>query len=122
MDSVIEEHRWGVLTRRDDSVSFGKNGWYLDEDGSFSWRVNSAGFVSVAEPDANVTPRVVVVLTRYPGENGMSYGVDLATRITGSVIDCTHTQQARSTLRQRSASCTTDKETSMLMDRVLRIW
>jgi hypothetical protein len=38
MDSVIEEHRWGVLTRRDDSVSFGKNGWYMDEDDVFDWR------------------------------------------------------------------------------------
>jgi hypothetical protein len=122
MDNVIEEHRWGVLTRRDDSVSFGKNGWYLDEDESFVWRVNSAGFVSVAEPDANVTPRVVVVLTRYPGQDGMSYGVDLATRITASVINCTHAQHSRSTLRQRSESCTTNRETAMLMDRAYRIW
>ena len=122
MDSVIEEHRWGVLNRRDDSVSYGKNGWYLDEEHAFNWRVNSAGFVSVAEPDANVTPRVVVVLTRYPGEDGMSYGVDLATRITNAVIDCTHTQQSRSTLRQRSESCTTARETAMLMDRAHRIW
>ena len=122
MDSVIEEHRWGVLTRRVDSVSYGKNGWYLDEEASFIWRVNSAGFVSVAEPDAAVTPRVVVVLTRYPGQDGMSYGVELATRVTASVIDCTHTQQSRTTLRLRSASCTSEYETAMLMDRARRIW
>lgn len=122
MDSVIEEHRWGVLTRRDDSVSYGKNGWYMDEEEAFAWRVNSAGFVSIAEPNAVVTPRVVVVLTRYPGEAGMSYGVELATRFTDSVISCTHTQQSRSTLDLRSAACTSDRETAMLMDRVHRIW
>lgn len=122
MDNVIEEHRWGVLTRREDSVSYGKNGWYLDEDESFLWRVNSAGFVSVEEPDAHMTPRVVVVLTRYPGEDGMSYGVDLANRITDIVVNCTHTQQSRSTLNLRSASCTTDRETAMLMDRAHRVW
>jgi len=122
MDNVIEEHRWGVLTRREDSLSYGKNGWYLDEDDTFAWRVNSAGFISVAEPDSNVTPRVVVVLTRYPGQDGMSYGVDLATSITDSVINCTHTQQARSILRQRTDSCTTPRETAMLMDRAYRIW
>jgi hypothetical protein len=122
MDDVIEEHRWGVLAERDDSVSYGKNGWYMDEDAAWDWRVNSAGFVSVAEPDHNVTPRVVVVMTRYPADAGMSYGVELATRVTDRVVNCTHIQHARTTLSQRSASCTSNRETSMLMDRVHRIW
>lgn len=122
MDAVIEEHRWGVLTRRDDSVSFGKNGWYMDEDEPFLWRVNSAGFVSIAEPDAAVTPRVVVVLTRYPGADGMSYGVELATRITNEVIACTHMQQSRATRSQRSASCTSARESAVLMQRARAIW
>jgi hypothetical protein len=122
MGDVIEEHRWGVLTRRDDSVSYGKNGWYMDEDESFAWRVNSAGFVSVAEPDAGMTPRVVVILTRYPGRDGMSYGVEFATRFTDSVIACTHAQQARSTFSQRTASCTSHRETALLMQRARAIW
>lgn len=122
MDNVIEEHRWGVLLRRDDSISYGKNGWYMDENEPFDWRVNSAGFVSVAGPDADVTPRVVVVLTRYPGENGLSYGVNLATRITDSVVNCTLAQQSSSTRLQSTESCTTDRETAMLMDRAYRIW
>lgn len=122
MGDVIEEHRWGVLTRRDDSVSFGKNGWYMDEDESSIWRVNSAGFVSIEEPNHAVTPRVVVVLTRYPGEDGISYGVDLATHITGAVVACTHTQQARTTRAARAAGCTSARESAMLLDRARRIW
>jgi len=121
MDSVIEEHRWGVLTRRDDAISYGKNGWYMDEEEAVTWRVNSAGFVSVAEPDEQVTPRVVVVMTRYPGQEGMAYGVDFATRVMADVVNCTHTQHARTTLRERSEGCTTDYETSLLMERVQRI-
>jgi hypothetical protein len=122
MDDVIEEHRWGVLSPRDDSVSYGKNGWYMDEEDAWDWRVNSAGFVSVAEPDHDVTPRVVVVMTRYPADDGISYGIELATRVTDRVVACTHTQHARKTLNQRSTSCTSNRETSMLMDRVHRIW
>lgn len=122
MDNVIEEHRWGVLTRGDDHVSFGKNGWYQDEDAASTWRVNSAGLVSVAEPDAETNPRIVVVLSRYPGEFGMSYGVDFAEQITERVIACTHIQQARSTLSLRASSCTSHHETAMLMDRISRIW
>jgi hypothetical protein len=121
MDSVIEDHRWGVLTRREDSISYGKNGWYMDEDGPLTWRVNSAGFVSVAEPDAKLTPRVVVVLTRYPAEEGMSYGVDFATHFTDKVIACTHTQQARTTLRQQTEGCTTERQSAAIMEIVRRV-
>ena len=109
------------MAPRDDRVSFGKNGWYMDDD-NVVWRVNSAGCVSIAEPDAAVTPRVVVVMTRYPGSEGMSYGVQLATRITDDVVSCTHRQHMRSTLSQRSASCTSDQVTSMLMKRARAIW
>ncbi len=122
MGDVIEEHRWGVLTRRNDSVSYGKNGWYMDEDESYIWRVNSAGFVSIEESDDAVTPRIVVVLTRYPGEIGLSYGVDLATRITGEVVACTHIQHTRTTRIARATGCTSASESAMLMDRVRRIW
>lgn len=121
MDSVIEEHRWGVLTRRNDRISFGKNGWYMDEDDAFDWRVNSAGFVSVTEPNSTMTPRVVVVLTRYPGEEGMSYGVELATSITDEVVACTHIQQERSNRREAVSSCTSDRDI-VQMDVIRRIW
>lgn len=122
MDDVIEEHRWGVLARGDDRVSFGKNGWYMDEEDAFDWRVNSAGFVSIAQPDAELIPRVVVVLSRYPIEDGMSYGVELATSFTDEVVACTHRQQSRTTMAERSASCTSSRETAMLMDQARRIW
>jgi hypothetical protein len=121
MDSVIEDHRWGVLTRREDSISYGKNGWYMDDDGAFTWRVNSAGFVSIAEPDSVLIPRVVVVLTRYPAGEGMSYGVDFATRFTADVIACTHIQQARTTLRQRIEGCTTERQSAAIMEIVRRV-
>jgi hypothetical protein len=69
-----------------------------------------------------MTPRVVVVLTRYPGEEGMSYGVDLATSVTDEVVACTHTQQQRSSVSQRTAPCTSDRETAARMDVIRRLW
>ena len=121
MEGVIESHRWGVLTPGDDHDSYGKNGWFLDEETTFDWRVNSAGFVTIRDGDAT-TPRVVVVLTRYPGQAGKSVGIELATAITDRVIACTHIQQARATLSQRSGACMDPHQAAILMEVVRRIW
>jgi hypothetical protein len=86
MQAVISDHRWGVLTPGPDRLSVGKNGWYLDEDDAFDWRINSAGFVDSSEGPLGVAPLVVVSLARYPGEFGMDWGVDLAHGVADAVV------------------------------------
>jgi hypothetical protein len=86
MQSVISEHRWGVLTPGPDRLSVGKNGWYLDEEDAFDWRINSAGFVDSREGPLGVAPLVVVSLSRYPGELGMSWGVEFAQDVADAVV------------------------------------
>lgn len=86
LHDVIGEQRWGVLTPAADRLSIGKNGWYVDEGDAFDWRVNSAGFVDSADGALGVAPLVVVVLSRYPGERGMDWGVANAAAITDAVV------------------------------------
>jgi hypothetical protein len=87
MQAVIVDHRWGVLTPGPDRLSIGKNGWYLDEDDAFDWRINSAGFLDSSEGPLGVAPLVVVSLSRYPGELGMNWGVDFAQGVADAVVD-----------------------------------
>ena len=86
MQNVIPEQRWGVLKPAGDRLGIGKNGWYLDVGDLFDWRVLSAGFVDSAEAPLGAAPQVVVVLTRYPGEDGMEWGVAVAERVTELVV------------------------------------
>ena len=86
MQAVISDHRWGVLTPGPDRLGIGKNGWYLDEEGAFDWRINSAGFVDSSEGPLGVAPLVVVSLSRYPGELGMSWGVEFAHGVADAVV------------------------------------
>jgi hypothetical protein len=86
MQDVISDHRWGVLTPGADRLSIGKNGWYLDEDEAFNWRINSAGFVDSSEGPLGVAPLIVVSLTRFPGELGMGWGVDFAHGVVDAVV------------------------------------
>jgi hypothetical protein len=86
MQDVISDHRWGVLTPGADRLSIGKNGWYLDEDDAFNWRINSAGFVDSSEGPLGVAPLIVVSLTRFPGELGMGRGVDFAHGVVDAVV------------------------------------
>jgi hypothetical protein len=86
MENEIEDHRWGVLAPGDDRISVGKNGWYDDAEPAYQWRVNSAGFVDTVAGPLSIDPLVVVVLTRYPGDDGMAWGVDLADMVVERVV------------------------------------
>jgi hypothetical protein len=86
MQSEISDHRWGVLTPDAARLSVGKNGWYLDEDDAFDWRINSAGFIDASDGALGVAPLVVVSLSRYPGELGMGWGVEFAQGVADAVV------------------------------------
>ena len=86
MQAEIGDHRWGVLTPGADRLSIGKNGWYLDENDVFDWRINSAGFVDSSEGPPGIAPLIVVVLSRYPGEYGMEWGVELSGAVTDAIV------------------------------------
>ncbi|HMM42586.1 MAG TPA: serine hydrolase [Thermomicrobiales bacterium] len=100
IENVIGEHRWGASTPGADRMAIGKNGWYLDED-PFDWRVASAGFVSAREGTPGVSPLVVVVVARYPGELGEGWGIDMATDLTELIVDHSRLRWAGSYLADR---------------------
>ena len=86
--SVMPEHRFGVLTEGENRLSIGKNGWYLDEPaetGVFEWRINSAALFDTPEGSAGLAPLVVVSLSRYPGEWGEEWGIDVAADVADRV-------------------------------------
>jgi len=106
MENVISEHRWGASTPGDDRLAIGKNGWYLDEE-PFDWRVASAGFVAARDGAAGVAPMVVVVVARYPGELGESWGIATATDLAQLAVDHARLRWAGRYLADRRALAAT---------------
>jgi hypothetical protein len=105
MEDVIPDHRWGISTAGEDRLSIGKNGWYPDEAPRYEWRVNSAGFLDVRSGPDGVAPLVVVVVSRYPGEDGQAWGVDLATRVADFAAVCAGKRWGNAALDHPDARC-----------------